>query len=109
MRVCACEAVDASVCLECEEEAFLLTEHAIGHPLPSSIRTGVARKEMGVLEPKMVHWSVPFDRNPHDYYDIQAVKLMKSPPKEKHYILIKDLIQLLPTVHKFIFKLHSDL
>lgn len=29
--------------------------------------------------------------------------------KEKHYILIKDLIQLLPTVHRFIFKLHSDL
>lgn len=87
LRVCACEAVDASVCPECEEEAFLLTEHAIGHPLPSSIRIGVARKEMGVLEPKMVHWSVPFDRNPHDYYDIQAVKLMKSPPKEKHYIL----------------------
>lgn len=53
LRVCACEAVDASVCLECEEEAFLLPEHAIGHPLPSSIRTGVTRKEMGVLEPKI--------------------------------------------------------
>lgn len=28
--------------------------------------------------------------------------------KEERYILIKDLIQLLSTVHRFIFKLHSD-